>query len=166
MHSGGKLLKTDESTETTRFVAAGSATLADILEKKGTEVVTVDHESPVSYAVKQMCLHKVGSVVVVECDKPVGLFTERDLMHRIVNEARNPDHTPLGMVMTAPFAVAKPELCIREAAELMSDNRIRHLPVSNEGRLIGMISSGDILAWKLAEQELSMKFLENYFFLH
>lgn len=160
------MLKTDFNAETTKLMAAGIATLAAILERKGTEVVTVDHESSVSDAVHQMCLHKVGSVVVVECDKPVGLFTERDLMHRIINEGLIPDNTPLGMVMTAPFAVAKPELSIREAAEVMSDNRIRHLPVCVEGRLIGMVSSGDILAWKLAEQERSMKFLENYFFLH
>ena len=113
-----------------------------------------------------MCFHKVGSVVVVNQWEPVGLFTERDLMHRVVNKNQDPAATPLRSVMTTPFAVGSPGMSVIEAAELMSDNRIRHLPVYDEGILIGMVSSGDILAFKLREHERSIKYLEDYFLSH
>ncbi len=129
-------------------------------------MVEADHQASVELAVEQMCFHKVKSVVVVNQWEPVGLFTERDLMHRVVNKNQDPAATPLRSVMTTPFAVGSPGMSVIEAAELMSDNRIRHLPVYDEGILIGMVSSGDILAFKLREHERSIKYLEDYFLSH
>ena len=129
-------------------------------------MVSTDHQANVALAVERMCFHKVGSVVVVNQWEPVGLFTERDLMHRVVNKNQDPAATPLRSVMTTPFAVGSLGMSVIEAAELMSDNRIRHLPVYDEGILIGMVSSGDILAFKLREHERSIKYLEDYFLSH
>ena len=158
------MLKTETKPKTKKILIEGQAKLSEILEGKGRKVVEADHQASVMLAVERMCFHKVGSVVVVNQWEPVGLFTERDLMHRVVNKNEDPAATPLRSVMTTPFAVGSLGMSVTEASELMSDNHIRHLPVYDEGILIGMISSGDILAFKLMEQERSMKQLEDYFF--
>ena len=145
--------------ESKQFQVEGQAKLSEILDRKKHEVVEADHQASVSLAVERMWRHKVGSVVVMRGWKPVGLFTERDLMHRIVNQKKDPATTTLGSMMMTPFAIASPQMSIVETAELMSDNRIRHLPVYDKGRLKGIIYSGDILAWKLKGHERSMKHL-------
>ena len=158
------MLKTETNHQTKIILSEGHARLSEILDGKGRKVVEVDHQASVALAVERMCFHKVGAVVVVNQSEPVGLFTERDLMHRVVNQNKDPVATPIRSVMTTPYAVGSPGMSVIEAAELMSDNRIRHLPVYDEGIMIGMVSSGDILAFKLRENERSIKYLEDYFF--
>ena len=158
------MLKTETNHQTKKLLSDGEARLSEILDGKGRKVVEVDHQASVALAVERMCFHKVGAVVVVNQSEPVGLFTERDLMHRVVNQNEDPVATPIRSVMTTPYAVGSPGMSVIEAAELMSDNRIRHLPVYDEGIMIGMVSSGDILAFKLSENERSIKYLEDYFF--
>jgi len=157
-------LKTETNHQTKIILSEGQARLSEILDGKGRKVVEVDHQASVALAVERMCFHKVGAVVVVNQSEPVGLFTERDLMHRVVNQNEDPVATPIRSVMTTPYAVGSPGMSVIEAAELMSDNRIRHLPVYDEGIMIGMVSSGDILAFKLSENERAIKYLEDYFF--
>ncbi len=158
------MLKTETNHQTKKLLSEGEARLSEILDGKARKVVEVDHQASVALAVERMCFHKVGAVVVVNQSEPVGLFTERDLMHRVVNQNEDPVATPIRSVMTTPYAVGSPGMSVIEAAELMSDNRIRHLPVYDEGIMIGMVSSGDILAFKLSENERSIKYLEDYFF--
>ena len=158
------MLKTETNHQTKKILSEGQVRLSEILDGKGRKVVEVDHQASVALAVERMCFHKVGAVVVVNQSEPVGLFTERDLMHRVVNQNEDPVATPIRSVMTTPYAVGSPGMSVIEAAELMSDNRIRHLPVYDEGIMIGMVSSGDILAFKLSENERSIKYLEDYFF--
>jgi len=158
------MLKTETNHQTKELLSEGEARLSEILDGKARKVVEVDHQSSVALAVERMCFHKVGAVVVVNQSEPVGLFTERDLMHRVVNQNEDPVATPIRSVMTTPYAVGSPGMSVIEAAELMSDNRIRHLPVYDEGIMIGMVSSGDILAFKLSENERAIKYLEDYFF--
>ena len=158
------MLKTETNHQTKIILSEGQARLSEILDGKGRKVVEVDHQASVALAVERMCFHKVGAVVVVNQSEPVGLFTERDLMHRVVNQNKDPVATPIRSVMTTPYAVGSPGMSVIEAAELMSDNRIRHLPVYDEGIMIGMVSSGDILAFKLRGNERSIKYLEDYFF--
>ena len=158
------MLKTETNHQTKIILSEGQARLSEILDGKGRKVVEVDHQASVALAVERMCFHKVGAVVVVNQSEPLGLFTERDLMHRVVNQNEDPVATPIRSVMTTPYAVGSPGMSVIEAAELMSDNRIRHLPVYDEGIMIGMVSSGDILAFKLSENERSIKYLEDYFF--
>ncbi len=157
-------LSTDRPRESENSAASG--TLASLLERKGSYVVSVDPECTVSEAVKIMCRTKVGAVIVFEHQAPVGLFTERDVMHRVVALDSDPARVRVKEVMTSPFASGTPELDILEAAEMMSQNRIRHLPVLQGGQLLGMISSGDILAWKLHSNESMMRHMEDYFFRH
>ena len=125
------MLKTEKNPKTKRILIEGQGKLSEILEGKERKVVEADHQASVELAVERMCLNKVGSVVVVNEWEPVGLFTERDLMHRVVNKNKDPAATPLRSVMTTPFAVGSPGMSV-EASELMSDNRIRHLPIYYE----------------------------------
>ncbi len=143
-----------------------SGTVAALLDRKGAYVVSVDPDCTVSEAVKVMCRTKVGAVIVFEHQVPVGLFTERDVMHRVVAVDADPKSMRVKEVMTSPFASGTPDLEIHEAAEMMSQNRIRHLPVMQGGQLMGVISSGDILAWKLHSNESMMRHMEDYFFRH
>ena len=158
------MLKTENKPKTKRILIEGQGKLSEILKGKEMKVVEADHQASVELAVERMCLNKVGSVVVVNKWEPVGLFTERDLMHRVVNKNKDSAATPLRSVMTTRFVVGSPRMSVIEASELMSDNRIRHLPIYYEGILIGIVSSGDILAFKLRENERSIKHLEDYFF--
>lgn len=138
--------------------------LSDILSQKTKGVITVDSDCIVAVAVRKMCKEKVGGLLVVENDNLVGIFTERDLMSRVVAEGMDPDKIKVSEVMTLSIATLSPDTSVSIAANIMSQNRIRHLPVLQDGKLYGVISAGDILAWKLREQEFTLHQLEDYLF--
>ena len=128
-----------------------SGKLSDILDQKNKGVIQENSDCIVATAVRKMCDEKVGGLLVVEEEILVGIFTERDLMSRVVAEGLDPDK------------IAPSVTLVSEAANLMSQNSIRHLPVLRDGKLYGVISVGDILAWKLCEQEFILLQLEDYF---
>ena len=141
-----------------------SGKLSDILDQKTKGVIQVNSDCIVADAARKMRDYKVGGLMVVEDDTLVGIFTERDLMSRVVAEGLDPEEIKVSEVMTLAIATVPPETSVSEAANLMSQNRIRHLPVLQAGKLYGVISAGDILAWKLREQEFTLHQLEDYFF--
>ena len=141
-----------------------SGKLKDILAQKEKGVIQVDSDCIVVEAAKKMRDNKVGALMVLENGELVGIFTERDLMSRVVAERLDPETVKVSAAMTSSIATVPLETPIREAANLMSQNRIRHLPVLQYGKLYGVISAGDILAWKLSEQEFTLHQLEDYFF--
>jgi signal-transduction protein with cAMP-binding, CBS, and nucleotidyltransferase domain len=134
------------------------------LDNKEKGVIQVDSDCLVVVAARKMRDNKVGAVMVVENDSLAGIFTERDLMSRVVAAGLDPEKAQVSEAMTSSIATVPPETSIREAANIMSQNRIRHLPVLQDGKLYGVISTGDILAWKLREQEFTLHQLEDYFF--
>jgi len=141
-----------------------SGKLKDILAQKEKGVIQVDSDCIVVEAAKKMRDNKVGALMVLENGELVGIFTERDLMSRVVAERLDPETVKVSATMTSSIATVPLETPIREAANLMSQNRIRHLPVLQDGKLCGVISAGDIFAWKLREQEFTLHQLEDYFF--
>jgi len=159
-------MDTAEKT-TSRVDSAGdvlSGKLKDLLAKKGNVVIKVGSDCIVAEAARKMRDNKVGALMVMKNDTLSGIFTERDLMSRVVAEGLNPEKVQVSEAMTSSIATVPLETPIREAANIMSQNRIRHLPVLEEGQLYGVISVGDILAWKLREQEFTLHQLEDYFF--
>ena len=138
--------------------------LSDILGQKTKGVIKVDSDCIVAVAARKMRKEKVGGLMVVENDNLVGIFTERDLMSRVVAEGLDPEKIKVSEVMTLSIATLPPETSVSIAANIMSQNRIRHLPVLQDGKLYGVISAGDILAWKLREQEFTLHQLEDYLF--
>ena len=159
-------METTEKT-TSRVDSAGdvlSGKLKDLLAKKGNVVIQVESDCIIAAAARKMRDNKVGALMVMKNDTLSGIFTERDLMSRVVAEGLDPEKVQVSEAMTSSIATVPLETPIREAANIMSQNRIRHLPVLEEGKLYGVISVGDILAWKLREQEFTLHQLEDYFF--
>lgn len=138
------------------------ATVRDILARKGSEVVTARPEQTVLEAAQLMNNRGIGAVVVTEQEEIRGIFTERDVLRRIVAEAREPASTRLEDVMTTSLVTTTTEMTVDECAELMTRRRIRHLPVVRNGHLAGVVTIGDLLAYQLSEQASTIAHLNSY----
>lgn len=134
----------------------------DVLRRKGSSVVTVPVSATALDAAHRMHERHIGAVIVLDDDRIAGIFTERDLLNRVVAVDRDPADTPVAEVMTEKVAVCSPDTTLEECRTAMTRNKMRHLPVMEEGRLIGIISSGDILARELQEQEETIRYLHEY----
>ena len=131
-------------------------------EKSKQEVISVDPAASVLEAARMMNEHHIGSLVVLEGDRLQGIFTERDVMRRIVAEGKNPDTTPVRDVMTHPVACAAPHTAYTELCTVMREERIRHLPVVEDDKVLGMISIGDLNRADHDDQEKTIKYLEQF----
>jgi CBS domain-containing protein len=127
-----------------------NAPVSTLLESKSTTVFFVPVTVTVSEAVQEMNRRKIGSVLVMEGGVLVGIFTERDVLMRVVAADRDPKSTPVAHVMTRSPVTIPSSMTIEEVMDLHSGKHFRHLPVVENGRVIGMISVRDILRW-LAE---------------
>jgi CBS domain-containing protein len=127
-----------------------NAPVSTLLESKTTTVFSVPVTVTVSEAVQEMNRRKIGSVLVMEGGVLVGIFTERDVLMRVVAADRDPKATPVAHVMTRSPVTIPSSMTIEEVMDLHSGKHFRHLPVVENGRVIGMISVRDILRW-LAE---------------
>jgi CBS domain-containing protein len=135
-----------------------------ILEKKGADVATVDRKTTVLDAAKTMNQRRIGAVVVTDGDRVVGIFTERDILNRIVAAGKDPKITRVEEVMTSPMACCRRDTPLADCKAVMSQKRIRHLPVVEAGKLYGMISSGDILAGEVVDQQATIEYLHEYLY--
>ncbi len=119
-------------------------TLKAILDTKGHEVHHVSPSASVREAVNKMNEQRIGSLLVIENEKVVGIFTERDVLTRVLGSTQDPAATPVSEVMTRkPISVA-PTVTVEEAMGIVTEKRCRHLPVEEEGRIIGLVSIGDL----------------------
>ena len=139
---------------------------SSILERKGPKVATVAGKSTVFDAAKVMNENRIGAVVVTEGDRAVGIFTERDVLNRIVAAGRDPVKTTVDSVMTSPMACCRRDTTLNECRAVMSQKRIRHLPVVEGGKLYGMISAGDILASEVTDKQTTIEYLHEYLYGH
>jgi len=135
-----------------------------ILARKGTNVATIDRSATVLEAATLMNERRIGALVVVSGDSAIGIFTERDILVRVVAAERAPQETIVGDVVTSPMACCRRDTKLAECKAVMTAKRIRHLPVVEEGKLYGMISSGDILASELAEQQATIEYFHEYLY--
>jgi len=135
-----------------------------ILDRKGTDVATIGRDKSVLDAAILMNRQRIGALVVTGGDHVVGIFTERDILNRVVATGKDPATTEVGTVMTAPMACCRRDTRLVECRTIMTMKRIRHLPVVEEGNLYGIISSGDILASEVAEQQTTIEYLHEYLY--
>jgi CBS domain-containing protein len=140
------------------------STAQTILDRKGRGVVTIVPDDSVLAAAHLMNRRAIGGLVVAEDEQIVGVITERDVMRRIVAERRDPATTTIREVMTTPVVTCRPEAKLEECSAVMTAKRIRHLPVADENGLVGIITSGDILAYQFDEHEATIQHLNSYFF--
>ena len=137
--------------------------VSDILESKANDVVTVTPEQTVLEAARRMNEHRIGAVVVVAPDNSVsGIFTERDVLRRVVADGRPAETTPVREVMSTPVTCCKLNTSVAECQSVMTTKRLRHLPVVDRGQLAGMISIGDILAQEVEIQQHTIEYLHDY----
>jgi CBS domain-containing protein len=141
------------------------ATVREILARKGPHVFTIGPGATVRDAAHLMNEHKIGSLVVIDDGQVVGIFTERDVLQRVVGEERNPASTTVGEVMTTEVVCCTPETTIAEARGAMKNRRVRHLPlVDDEHRLLGLISIGDLNAYETSDHEQTIYLLQEYIY--
>ena len=140
------------------------STVRDLLVRKGTAVVSVPPTATVLDAAHVMNDKGIGGVVVMEGTTLLGIFTERDIMRRVVAASRDPAQTLVSDVMTTECLTVLPDVQIAVCRAMMSTRRIRHLPVVHDGNLVGMITSGDVLAYEVTQAEAQIEQLEKYVF--
>lgn len=133
-----------------------------ILDRKGRNVFSVAPDITVAEAVAEMNLHRIGSVLVIDGGRLVGIFTERDVLRRIVGPGLDPHSVLVEKVMTTNVTTISPEATIEETMALFTEKRFRHLPVMEHGELAGTISIGDITRWISDHHRAEAEHLKNY----
>ncbi len=136
--------------------------LSEILGDKGGEVLKIEAEASVFEAVQKMVEANVGSLLVTDHDEIVGIVTERDYLRRVTLEGKTDKETAVGEIMTSPLVVVTPETTIDECMAVMTDRRIRHLPVVDDGEVVGVVSIGDIVKFKSKQQSFEIQYLTDY----
>ena len=136
--------------------------LSEILEAKGSEVFEIDAGASVYEAVERMVELNVGALLVKERGDVAGIITERDYLRRVTLEGRTDRETEVREIMSSPLVVVRPDTTVDECMALMTDRRIRHLPVVEEGQVVGMISIGDLVKFQSRQQSFEIEYLTNY----
>ena len=140
------------------------ATVSDLLQAKAERpVLTIEQGETVLSATQRMNEHSVGALLVTDGGRLCGIFTERDVLRRVVAAQRNPAETHVADVMTTNMACCSPETSVDDARSIFKTHRIRHLPVvRGDGGLVGMISIGDLNAHLANDREVTLHFLNEY----
>jgi CBS domain-containing protein len=139
-----------------------NAPITAILDRKGRNVFSVSSTATIADAVAEMNRHRVGSVLVIDAGKLVGIFTERDVLRRVVGASVDPKTARVAEVMTSGVMTISPDATIEETMRIFTEKRCRHLPVLDNGRLAGTISIGDITRWVADSNRAEAEHLKNY----
>jgi CBS domain-containing protein len=136
--------------------------VSEILENKGGMVLSVDVNETVLDAISLMAQVNVGAVLVQQNDTIAGIFTERDYMQKIALQSRSSQKTRVGDVMTSPVISADPDDSVQQCMETMTTCHCRHLPVVQDGKLLGIVSIGDLVKKMLDEKQFEVEKLNQY----
>jgi len=137
-------------------------TVTQLLRAKGHEILSVSPELPVFEALQVMADRNVGALLVVEGGGLVGIFSERDYARKVILKGKTSKETPVREIMSSHVLYVRPQQTIEECMALMTDKRVRHLPVLDDEKLVGVISIGDVVKAIIAEQEFVIEQLQNY----
>ena len=138
------------------------ATVAQLLGQKPRGIFSVTPDAPVLEAIRAMAEHGVGALLVMQGDKLAGIVSERDYARKVILKGRSSSDTPVKQIMTAEVITVEPGQSTQQCMQIMTDRRVRHLPVVEGGRVLGMLSIGDLVRAVLAEQAQTIEQLENY----
>lgn len=133
-----------------------------ILELKGSGVVAVPREAPVLEVIRLMAENHIGSVLVMQGDELVGIATERDYARKVILQGRSSADTPVGSIMSSPVVSVLPTDTAQTCMQIMTARKIRHLPVLDEGRVVGLISIGDLVKAVIEDQQQEIAQLQQY----
>jgi len=136
--------------------------VAQILATRRREIQTIEPGTTVLEAIRKMVEHNIGSILVAEGEQILGIFTERDYLRRIVLENRTSKATRIEEVMTSKLVCVDPQSTVEDCLAMMTQERIRHLPVLDEGRLVGIVSIGDLVKFLSRERAIHIRYLTDY----
>lgn len=137
-------------------------TIKQLLEAKGAQVWSIAPEATVYDALALMAEKGIGALMVMDGARPVGLFSERDYARNVILKGRASRETPVREIMSSPILCVTPEQPLEEAMALMTEHRVRHLPVIREDQVHGMVSIGDLIKSIISEQKFIIEQLEHY----
>lgn len=134
----------------------------ELLRIKGQETWSVTPDTPVYDALKLMAEKNVGALLVLEGDKLAGILSERDYARKVILKGKASKNTPVREIMSEKVVCVTPEQSVADCMALMTDKRFRHLPVIEDGKLVGVISIGDVVKAIISEQKFVIEQLEHY----
>ena len=137
-------------------------TVQEIIDKKGSEIFSVDKDSTIYDALGLMAEKGIGAVLVTENYEVTGIFSERDYARKVILEGKSSKNTPVKEIMSGNVVYVTPNRTAEECMALMIDKRIRHLPVYKDNELAGLISIGDVVKAVINEKQYAIQELENY----
>jgi CBS domain-containing protein len=136
--------------------------VSDILKGKGTEVLQIAATETVFEAIRLMVDSNVGSILVNDGNQIVGILTERDYLRKITLQGRTSRETQVGEIMSSPLIYVTPKTTIEECMAIMTDRRIRHLPVVEDDDVVGVVSIGDVVKFQSKQQSYQIQYLTEY----
>ena len=137
-------------------------TVQKLLDEKGHEVLSIHPDDSVFDAIQKMANEDVGSLVAIEDDEPVGIFTERLYSRNVFLKGRSSPDTPVRDIMRTHVICARLEQTVEQCMAVMTEKRVRHLPVMDDERLVGIVSIGDLVKSIIADQKFTIEQLEHY----
>jgi CBS domain-containing protein len=135
-----------------------------LAQREDSLVVSVNPTDTVLSAARVMNERRIGAVVVTDGSRVVGIFSERDILRRVVAMRLNPEAVSIKDVMTSPCIVVTPDATLEQCEVIITDKRVRHLPVVDEGRLVGMVTAGDIMAQAVVSHQVQIDYLQSYIY--
>jgi CBS domain-containing protein len=137
-------------------------TAGDLLDYKGHNVLTITPDTLVYDAIYMLAQHEIGALIVKQGNRVVGIFSERDYARKIILQDRSSRSTRVAEVMTTNVVYAEPSQSIDDCMSLMTNKRVRHLPVMDNGSLVGIVSIGDLVREIISDQQSTIELLEQY----
>lgn len=137
-------------------------TVRHLLDRKNPELFSVGPEDPVREAIRSMAEHRVGALLVMRGEELAGIVSERDYARKVVLLGRSSADTPVSQIMSSPVVTVSPDTTVQECMVLVTQKRIRHLPVMEAGRVTAVISIGDLVKSVIEEQRHTIEQLESY----
>jgi len=137
-------------------------TVRQLLDRKGREVFSIAPGAAVLEAIRLMAERHVGALLVMEGEALSGIVSERDYARKVILKGRSSADTPVRDIMTAAVITVQPETPVAKCMQIMTERRVRHLPVIEGGRVVGMVSIGDLVKAVIAEQQQHIEQLESY----
>ncbi|HET9391394.1 MAG TPA: CBS domain-containing protein [Steroidobacteraceae bacterium] len=137
-------------------------TVRQLLDRKARAVYSVDPDDPVLEAIRIMADRHVGALLVMRAGELRGIISERDYARKVILHGRSSADTPVSQIMSAPVVTVSLTQTVQDCMQLMTQRRFRHLPVVDAGKVIGMVSIGDLLKAVMEEQQQTIEQLESY----
>ena len=138
------------------------ATVGQLLQSKGSAIFSVGPEDPFLEAIRQMADRHVGALLVMNGNELVGIVSERDYARKVILMGRSSSATPVWQIMSSPVHTVTPDKSVDDCMRLMTERRVRHLPVVEGGRVVGVISIGDLVKAVIEDQQHTIEQLESY----